>query len=181
MPRDPYILYFGRLVPEKGLETLIEAHAKLKGGPRLVLAGADTVGYGKHLQSLCPSLDPGRIDFVGLKDSDDLARLIDGCLFTVVPSMWPDNCPMSILESFAHRKAVVASKTGGIPEQVTEECGLLFEPGNAGELAEKMDTLVRNPDLRHQMGRSAHERVSEVYAPERHCTELVCRFESLAR
>jgi len=174
-----HILYFGRLSPVKGIETLVTAYSYLDSPPPLVIAGADTAGYGRHLQSVADNLNAEGVEFVGFQEPEQLGRLIDDSLFTVVPSEWPDNSPMSTLEAFAHRKPVIGSRAGGIPEQLSNSCGLLFEPGDADELAHKMDCLIHDSHLRQRMGQCAYKRLSELYSPERHCAQLIRVLESL--
>jgi len=174
-----HILYFGRLSPVKGVTTLLQAYARLDSPPPLVIAGADTVGYGAHLTAITEQLGVAGVRFVGFQGPRELARLIDRSLFTVVPSEWPDNAPMTVLESFAHGKPVIASRVGGVPEQVTPDCGLLFEPGDADELADAMTSLLGDDSLRNRMGAHARIRLREHFAPERHCSELLRHFRRL--
>jgi len=172
---DPYILYFGRLAPEKGIDCLLEAHARLANPPRLIIAGADTLGCGEGLQALAERLGTGRVEFVGFQQPEALSGLIAGCMFTVVPSVWPDNCPMSVLESFAHSKPVVGTRTGGLPEQIADGCGVLAEPGDVADLAGAIDRLSSDARLRSEMGSAARERLDAVYSPDAHAGELVGR------
>jgi len=123
-----YILYFGRIAVEKGIDTLLRAFAIAKPDARLILAGADVDGITGDLGTLAreQGIDD-RVEFVGFKGRDELDELIAHSLFTVVPSRWYDNCPMSVLESFAYEKPVIGSNLGGIPEQITPECGMLLD------------------------------------------------------
>jgi len=177
--KDDYILYFGRLAPEKGIDTLIQAMSMVNGEVSLVIAGSDVDGTRAQLERLASDLKLENIEFAGFQDQNALGELIDGCLFTVVPSRWYDNCPMATIEAFAHKKAVVGSNIGGIPEQIADGCGLLFEPDNAEDLAEKMQLLLDRPELRRQMGRAAGERVATDYAPEVHCERLLTLLEDV--
>jgi len=177
-----YVLYFGRISPEKGIDTLIRAMQLVDGDIRLVIAGIDVDGTQAELERLTsePGLD-GRVEFAGFQNREALDQLIAGCTFTVVPSRWYDNCPMAILESFGHGKPVVGSNIGGIPEQITDDCGLLVEPGNVIELAEKMQLLIADSELRKILGDGAQQRVVRDYSPERHCDRLLSLFEELVR
>jgi len=174
-----YILYFGRLAPEKGIDTLIRAMGRIDGGIRLVIAGADVDGTRARLERLVVELKLDNVQFVGRLGRTALDELIEGCLFTVVPSRWYDNCPMAILESFAHRKAVIGSNIGGIPEQLTDGCGLLFEPDDVDDLAKQIQLLLDRPDLRSQMGVAAGERAATQYSPQAHCDRLLALFTDL--
>jgi len=175
--RDPYVLYAGRVAPEKGLDLLIEAAAKLPDGVEVWIAGGDRDGERARLEALATSKSISNVRFLGHKDPAELHALLRSCLFTVVPSRWYDNCPMAILESFAHGKPVVAANIGGIPEQVDDDCGLLFEPGDAADLAEKMNYLLDHPKQREAMGRAALRKLRTEYSAERHCQCLLDLFE----
>ena len=96
-----------------------------------------------------------------------------------MPSRCYDNCPMGTIESFAHDKPVVGSNIGGIPEQIADGCGLLFEPDNPPDLATQMQVLLSSPELRRQMGRAGGERVAAHYAPRVHCDRLLNLFREL--
>jgi len=176
---DDYILYFGRLAPEKGIDTLIRAMARVDGGARLVIAGADVDGTQARLEHLAGDLELDNVKFAGRLDRAALDEMIEHCLFAVVPSRCYDNCPMATLESFAHGKPVIGSNIGGIPEQIADDCGLLFEPDNVDDLAGQIQLLVNNPDLRRQMGQAAAERVAMHYSPDIHCDRLLGLLEDV--
>ena len=177
---DDYVLYFGRVAPEKGIDTLIRTLATIDERPRLVIAGADVDGTTTALKELVRELELDNVQFVGLKDREALGELIARCLFTVVPSRWYDNAPMAVLESFAHSKPVIASNIGGIPEQIADGCGLLFEPDNPEHLAQQMRALLGDGQLRRQMGRAAGKRLAEHYSAQMHCDRLLGLFADLA-
>lgn len=176
---DDYILYFGRLAPEKGIDTLIRAMERVDSSIPLVIAGADVDGTQTELRQLTAGLGLNNVEFVGRLGRAALGESIQRCLFTVVPSRWYDNCPMATLESFAHSKPVIGSNIGGIPEQIADGCGLLFEPDNVDDLAKQIQLLVDNPELRREMGRAAGQRVAAEYAAEAHCDRLLSLFEDL--
>ncbi|NLO05907.1 MAG: glycosyltransferase family 4 protein [candidate division WS1 bacterium] len=178
-PEGDYVLYFGRVAPEKAIDTLIKAAARLDRDVRVLIAGADVDGTEAQLRQLAADVGAERVEFVGFQDRESLDRLIAGSLFTVVPSRWFDNCPMAVLESFAHGKPVVASDVGGIPEQITEDCGILCEHDNPEQLAGAMQTLIDDSALRHTMGDAARKRLQTHYSPELHCDRLLELFERL--
>jgi len=144
-----------------------------------VIAGRDCDGETERLQRLSATLGVRGLEFVGLQGPERLHELIAHCLFTVVPSLWYDNSPMAVLESFAWGRPVIGSNIGGIPEQITDQCGLLFEPGNVSELAEKMQILLADAAMRKQMGEAARQRVQEHFSAEKHCARLLDLFERL--
>ena len=173
---SPYVLYFGRIDREKGLETLVRAFARSGAGARLLIVGSDLDGERARLEGIARQIGATGVEFHGHKGRQELDALIAGCLFTVIPSEMFDNCPMCVLDSFAHGKPVVGSRVGGIPEQITPEVGYLFEPGNVAELAERLGQLIADVELRGRMGTAARERVVTAYSPEAHCAALLGLF-----
>ncbi|MHB8995580.1 MAG: glycosyltransferase family 4 protein [Armatimonadota bacterium] len=174
-----YVLYFGRVSEEKGLDTLLDAMALLRRKVPLLIAGADLDGETERLQQRVWRNRLTNVEFLGLQQRAELERLIDGARFTVVPSLWYDNCPMSVFESMARGKPVIGADIGGIPEQITGDCGLLFEPGNAAELAAKMEMLLDDAELREELGLAARRRMQTTYSPESHCSRLLDIFGAL--
>ena len=178
---DDYILYFGRVAPEKGIDTLIRALALLDQPPRLLIAGGTVDDTQQELTELTKQLGLDCVEFLGHLDREALDQAISRCMFTVVPSRWYDNCPMSILESFAHAKPVVASDIGGIPEQVADGCGALFTPDDPAALADAMAPLLDDAGSRRQMGEAALRRLKAEFSASAHCDRLLELFEGLTR
>jgi glycosyltransferase involved in cell wall biosynthesis len=175
-----YILYFGRVSREKGLDTLIRAYGRLRNPAPLLIVGGDRDGERGRLEQIAGSVNGGgRVRFEDHKAPEELGRLIDRALFAVVPSLQHDNAPMSILESFAHGKPVVGSNMGGIPEQLAGGCGLLFEVGDVDGLTRQMQAMLDEPDLRADMGARAYQRLGTEFSKERHCDRLLGLFGSL--
>jgi glycosyltransferase involved in cell wall biosynthesis len=168
-----YILYFGRLSKEKGLDTLLSAYKALKVGMPLKIVG--TGPYEDTLRMQYPEAE-----FAGYRSGNDLKRLIAEASFTVVPSECAENCSMAILESMAYGKPVVGSNIGGIPEQIEDgKSGLLFEKGNADDLGKKMLRLIQDKSLRREMGEAGRRIVEEKYSLITHCNDLVGIYEKL--
>jgi glycosyltransferase involved in cell wall biosynthesis len=169
----PYVMYFGRIDRYKGIETLVRAFAQCRRGVRLLIVGADVDGERQRLSRIADEIGVANVEFLGNQGRAELDVLIRGALFTVIPSEMPDNCPMCVLESFAHAKPVIGSNIGGIPEQITPEVGYLFEPGNVGELADRIQSLIDDAALRETMGAAALHRLRTVFSPEAHCEALL--------
>jgi glycosyltransferase involved in cell wall biosynthesis len=146
-----FALYCGRLSPEKGVETLLQAHAEDNNAWRLVVAG--TGPSAQHFRSRYPLAE-----FTGHLSGADLARRIGESSIVVVPSECEENCPLSIIEAMAYAKPVVASRVGGIPELVRHgETGLLFQPNDRRDLSTKIQTLMNDSDLRRRFGSLARK------------------------
>lgn len=165
-----YFLFAGRLVAGKGVEVLLRAAEK--SGARVLVAGdgpkAETF---KHDA-------PGSVEFLGHLDAGEVERLAAGARAVVVPSVWFENAPMSVLEAMAVGTAVVASRIGGIPELVEDGIeGLLVEPGDVDALAAAMGQLAGDASKAAAMGRAGRERVARDFTPEVHTGLLVETYE----
>ena len=155
----------GRLTPEKGVAVALEA-ARLADVP-IVVAGA-----GPLLDPLAALYPEAR--FVGLLARDELASLVSASTALVVPSQWFENASMSVLEAMAAGVPIIASRIGGLPEQITDgREGLLVPPGNADALAAAMRSLWVNPALAIVMGERARQTQRKRFAPPEHIAGLV--------
>jgi glycosyltransferase involved in cell wall biosynthesis len=163
---EGYAAYVGRLSGGKGLRTLLRAHGM---APSVVLKIIGTGPLEGELRESVAREGVGNVEFVGHMSGRQLADLVAGALFVVVPSECFENSPLTVYEAFARGKAVVGSRIGGIPELVSEgETGLIFGPGRDEELAECMAALWDDPARAIEMGRSARQRVEREYGPEPH-------------
>lgn len=179
--RGEHILFFGRVSAQKGIDTLIDAYALLRPAVPLVIAGGDRDGELDCLRRRAADVGVSdSVRFVGHQERHELDSLLRRAAFVVVPSKCLDVFPMSVLECFARGKPVIGSRVGGIPEQITPECGMLFEPGNVAELATHMKALLRDEPRRRRMGESALRRAERTFSLEQHCRALLGLFERLA-
>ena len=85
-------------------------------------------------------------------DYKDISGVFSEIDVLVLPSIWNENCPWTILEAFSTKTPVIASRIGGIPELVKDkENGLLFEPGDSSELYDKMRIFINNSNLINEL------------------------------
>ena len=170
---EGYALYFGRLSKEKGVKTLLKAHAEMEKKFPLKI-----VGTGPLEEVLKREFSAA--EFCGYKSGEELNGLIRNAAFVVVPSEWYENCSMVVLEAMAFGKPVIGSRIGGIPEQVeNNKNGLLFEMGNVEQLARKMEVLTEDKVLRKEMGRAAREKLEREYSLQDHCEGLLDIYSEL--
>jgi glycosyltransferase involved in cell wall biosynthesis len=168
-----FVLYLGRLSPEKGVETLLQAHAADEAAWRLIVAGT-----GPLLQDLKSRFPLA--EFTGHLTGDALKTMLREASLVVVPSEWHENSPLSILEAMAHAKPIVASRIGGIPELVRDgETGFLFNPKNTQELSGRVRMLLDDSALRKRLGEEARRIVETQYSLTRHGASLLSLYESL--
>ena len=156
-----YLLYLGRLVPEKRPELLIKAYKKLDTDKRLVIAGggSDTSGFERSLHELAS--DDGRILFTGFVSGEPLEELYSNAYAYVLPSD-VEGMPMSLLEAMAYGRCCV---TSDVPEcaDVLGGAGLTFEKGSAADLERVLEEILANPAEAARLGEAALKRVSATY------------------
>ena len=113
------------------------------------------------------------VQFLGGLETAALARLYHDAYLTVVPSLWYDNLPNSILESYASGTPVIASDLGSLRECVIEgESGFRFEPGNSAHLANRLRFCVDHPELVGDMSLKSRELAVTTYGLDRHLSAL---------
>jgi glycosyltransferase involved in cell wall biosynthesis len=166
----PAVVFAGRLSPEKGADTLIDAVGRLP-AVRLDIAGEGPDR--RRLEGVARGVADGRVRFLGRLEGDEVEALISDALAVVLPSRWYENQPMIVLEAFARGVPVVASDIGGTPELVRHGTdGLLFPPGDAAALADALRVLLDDPARARAMGKAARERALEDFAPDIHLARL---------
>jgi glycosyltransferase involved in cell wall biosynthesis len=144
-----YYLFLGRLVPEKGVGTLLEAWRKLqrqfgRNCPKLVIAGTGP----EESKVIAAAADDGSaIDYAGVVSGEAKQRLLAGCRAVLAPSIWWEPLGLIVYEAYDHGKPVIAARSGGLVETVREgEGGFLHAPGNADSLVE---AILKLEDIGH--------------------------------
>lgn len=164
-----YLLFLGKLEAIKGIDVLIEA-ARQAAGVQVLIAGS----VSEPLASRLPQLLPPNARYVGLKYGQELTDLTHNALAVVLPSIWYENQPFSILEAFAAGKPVIASDLGGMTELVTHrQRGLLVPPGDPAALAEAMRWAASNRAAMQGMGNNARQYALENHSPDAHYQSLM--------
>lgn len=166
-----YALFVGRLDPEKGINTLLNAWRlldfplKIRGSGRLEGKARDFVK--QH--------DLNKIEFLGRMEEQELSDLIGNARFLIMPSEgYYETFGLVIIESYSRGVPVVASNTGVTPELVSDkQTGLLFEPGNAHDLAEKAKWMWDHPVEAEAMGRNGLDVYEERFTPEQCYKSLI--------
>jgi glycosyltransferase involved in cell wall biosynthesis len=163
-PRHGF-LFAGRLSPEKGVGVLIEA-ARLSPGLTLRVAGGGPDERLLHEVSGLVWL--GKLS--GERVLDEMAH----ALSLVVPSLWYENFPRTIVEAFASGLPVIGSRLGAMEELIEHGVtGLLFEPGNAEALAETLRWADAHPAEMETMGRHARERYEQHLSGDSNYEQLI--------
>jgi glycosyltransferase involved in cell wall biosynthesis len=135
--------FVGTVAPHKGVHVLVEAFRGVRGtGTSLDVHGSLTVqpAYADALRALAAG-DP-RIRLAGPFCEGAQAHVLAACDALVVPSVWWENSPLTVLEAVAAGRPVVASRTGGIPEILPEGAGVLVPPGDVDALRSVLQQMA---------------------------------------
>ncbi|NPV51547.1 MAG: glycosyltransferase family 4 protein [Candidatus Methanofastidiosum sp.] len=149
------ILFVGSLSKHKGPDILIKSFKKIsKSNLRLHIVGKGPLE--QELRRLAG--DDPRIRFHGFLRGEELENMYRMANLTVLPSIWYDNSPMVIYESFSNSTPVLASRIGGIPELVIDGYnGFLFEPGDVEGLSSLIEKISRDPSILAELERGAYD------------------------
>jgi glycosyltransferase involved in cell wall biosynthesis len=178
-PHHPIVLLVGRIVPHKGIEHLLEA-ARGVPGATFVIAGAGS------------SLDAMRrlartfgvescVRFLGRVPEARLPEVYASCDVFVLPSVSRlEAFGIVALEAMASGKPVVVADIPGVREVIEDGVeGLLADPINPQDLAEKIGRLVADPGLRHEMGRRGREKALSSFSIEAVTDRIVELYEAM--
>jgi glycosyltransferase involved in cell wall biosynthesis len=177
--KQPSIVYFGRLMRDKGLITLVDAVKSIDNIELKIIGDGPLKNY---LIRKIQDENIHNVRLLGYLNGDDLHNEIRDSMFTVVPSELYENNPLAVIEAFALGKPVIGSNIGGIPELVLDnKTGFTFEPGNAEDLRLKIHTLKNNPDLIVQMGINARKFVENNLSAETYYHKLESIYHRVLR
>ncbi|MBM6688919.1 glycosyltransferase [Collinsella tanakaei] len=181
---DPYFVYFGRLVREKGVEVLLRAFAQaapsLSADWRLKVVGDGPMRG--ELERLAAELAVAdRVEFLGYKAGAELRAFVKGARFSVAPSTWHENMPFSVVESLLAGTPVIGSRMGGIPELVTDgRTGFTFASGDVDELAGLLRFAAQLPaDDYRQMQSAGRAFVEDRCSQSTYMNKLIELYDTL--
>ena len=173
-----YALFVGRLSPEKGLETLIAAWKLLQRDWKLKIVGEGPLE--PQVQAFCA--ENPNVEWVGKKSRDEIGRLMGDARVLIFPSEWYETFGRVAIESFAAGTPVIASRIGAIAEVGEEmQTGLLFEPGNAVDLADKLNWVLDHPAEVEAMRETARRTYEVKYTMHENCKLLIAAYKTAQR
>lgn len=174
--KGKYALFVGRISMEKGVRTLLEAWQRLA-YPPLKIAGDGPLRFAlqrefRHLAN---------VEWLGGRPAVEVARLMGDACALIIPSLYYEGMPLTLLESFAAGTPVIASDLGAMASMVEHgRNGLLFERGKADDLAAKVEWMWTHDSEWAAMRRAAREEFEEKYTEESNYPLLMATYE-LAR
>jgi glycosyltransferase involved in cell wall biosynthesis len=182
---DPIFLCVARFAPQKAHDVLLEGFARARAAlagewrPRLLLVGDDPFGDGRQRAEAWAAERELGEDCVFCGIRRDIPRLMAASDVFVMSSLW-EGLGLVFLEAMSSGLPVLGSRVSAVPEVVTEgETGLLVAPGDPGELAEGMERLVREPQLRSSLGAAGPAVVRERFSLERMVEETLAIYEEV--
>jgi glycosyltransferase involved in cell wall biosynthesis len=175
--RGGFFLLVGRLSPEKGLGTLLDAWSRLN-----LPANLKIVGTGPLESDVAAASQRGiGIEHLGFLASSDVLRLMQQATAIVVPSQCYEGLPMTVIEAYAAGTPVIASRLGSLEELVIEgNTGLLFPAQDADTLARKIEWMIAHPQLLPPMRKAARREYEQRYTSERGYELLMNLYGSVA-
>lgn len=157
LPEDDFLLYVGDLMPDKGIDILLEAHAQLNNQIPLVLIGRPVTGYLERI--------PPNVLHLGRWPHSAIMQAWSRCTIALIPSTCPDACPTVAMEAMTMGRPIIASRIGGLIDIVADgQTGLLVPPGDPQALGEAIQGLLDDPERRECMKMAARQRVVEFQA-----------------
>jgi glycosyltransferase involved in cell wall biosynthesis len=173
-----YIAYFGRLSAEKGLVHLIDACATAQLPLVLIGDGPERARLERQAAG-----SPVPVHFTGYQSGDALWALVEAALAVALPSIWHEIAPKSVLEAMARKKPLVASRIGGLPEQIEDGVtGFLATPGDTPALTRALTRLSGlAPDALARMGERARKRALTLFTTDRYYGATTELYDALRR
>lgn len=165
---EKILLFTGRIVPEKGIKELLEATFKIKNkGFKLVVVGSALnaitlkTKYEKEIEELIKKLED-RVIFTGFIDYKQIYKLYSIADIAVLPSIWDDPAPLTIIESLVSGLPIITTNSGGIPEYAKDESAIILEKDNnlVDNLVSSIEYLLNNSSKRNEMSKNS-KRISK--------------------
>jgi glycosyltransferase involved in cell wall biosynthesis len=175
--------YIGRISEDKGIDVLLRALLKLKERglvPETIVVGDTNTDYARQSIQRCIDDELENVLFVGRLEKAEINGVLRDSRFGIVPSIWYDNMPNSLIESQAAGLPVIASNIGSLPEMITHETnGYLFKSGDADDLMNILSqAMALNDAAREAMVVESLEWASSFCSAQKHYDHLMAVFTS---
>lgn len=161
-----YVLFAGRLTPEKRISTMLVAWSRLPDRiPLMVIGGGPQLA---ELEKEARDRGLSNITFRGQLSREETLEAMHRARFLVFSSEWYETFGMTMVESFACGVPVICSRLGAMQELVDDgRTGLHFTPGDAKDLAEKVEWAWNNPEIIRGLGKAARQEYLDKYTAEK--------------
>ena len=172
------VLYVGRLTSEKGIDVLLRTWKAASPGtvPELRIIGDGPLR--EQVEAFVAANPKANVQYLGRHSHDEVIDEMKRAGALIIPSLWYEAFPHTILEASACGVPIIASRTGTLPDVIGDKVtGLLFNPNDSADLAAKIKELFSSPDsnaLRERLRRSGREKFLRDYTADR-AYELLTR------
>lgn len=175
-----HAFFFGRLSVEKGIINLIEATKKCENAKLLIAGdGPEKENIQKYIQK--NNLQE-RVKLLGFLNKDEIRNRIMESKMVIIPSIWYENCPYSILETMEIGKPLIGSRIGGIPELIKEnENGFLYKYDDVEELSKCMKKLFDDEELVRIQGAKSRELFEKNYTEDMYYNKIIEIYNALIK
>lgn len=175
--KGSYVLYLGGLYRDKGVMTVVKAFAKLPDIPVKFVGVGDAE---QEMRDYIREHNLSNVEIVGFKGGEEKLEYLRNAMFTICATHCYETFGLVVLEAYASGKPVIASAIGALPYIVEhEKTGLLFEPQNSDDLADKVRWLYERPQAIDSMGRQGQATVVRKYDSSTRYPALNSIFENV--
>jgi len=173
---ETFVLYFGRVSVEKGLDTLLEAAERVPDVPFVVCGDGPRR---EPLERAAGERSLGNVRFTGFVNKPLLDRIVARSFAVVLPAIWPENAPFTVIEAAAAGAPLVVSDMGGLPEMADIVSGMVFRHGDAADLAEKITALWSEPAKARERGEAGRLSAVKYFDRDHHMASLLAIYEEV--
>jgi glycosyltransferase involved in cell wall biosynthesis len=170
-----YACYFGRVEKLKGIGTLIEAMRRI---PDVKLKIVGDGAYRAECEAIIAAKNISNVEISGFQAGSRLEDAVRGSFCTILPTEAYENCPMSVLESFAYARPVIGTDIGGIPELIDDgHDGYVVPVANPEALSAAIFALATDRGKALSMGRAGRQKVEQKFSMDAHLRQIQSIYE----
>lgn len=183
VPVRPTVLFIGRLAENKGVDVFIEAIGKLPKQVRGVVVGNLNQDTERKLRHMCRKAGcEDRMTLRAWAAREEIQGIMNQSSVMVFPSLWAETLGIVGLESLASGVPVVASDVGGIREWlIPDKTGVLVQPGDSGQLADGISSILQSPQKLMEFGRNGIQLIRDRFLVEQHVSKLLSIYQGKVR
>jgi len=177
------ILFVGGFIQRKGIHYLIEAMKNVETDSIVLIAGGEIKGHPRVKEALEKQVEElglrEKVIFLGNLGRKEVEKAYNSADIFVLPSI-AEGLPLVILEAMAHKKCVIATNIPGNSHVIRDgQNGLLFEKGNTKQLAELIDYLLKNQEIREELAKTARKDIEKKYSSEIILNQVLDLYEGI--
>jgi glycosyltransferase involved in cell wall biosynthesis len=180
LPDQPTVLFIGRVRPNKGVDTFLEAVARLPSEVRALMVGDFTAESREKIEARAVVLGMSeRLEMRGWSSRDDVRQVFEEATVLAFPSLWPETLGIVGIEALACGVPAVASDIGGVREWLLPgETGVLVPPKDPVALAAALQELLFDESRNRQFGRNGIRLIHDNFSVETHIAGLLQIYKS---